>query len=82
MSQGLGLYVYYSKERALRKPNLLVGDAFYVVEEGSFLIYSEAGSELARVSKGSCFGELALLRQVLPNPLPCSSPTEAGFAPL
>ncbi len=44
------------------------GDTFYVVEDGSFLIYNEAGSELARVGKGSCFGELALLRQVFSSP--------------
>ena len=43
------------------------GDTFYVVEDGSFLIYNEAGSELARVAKGSCFGELAL-RQVFSSP--------------
>ena len=37
---------------------------FYVIEDGSFTIYSERdGAELARVGKGSCFGELALLRQ-------------------
>lgn len=36
---------------------------FYVIEEGSFTIYDEHGAELARIGKGSCFGELALLRQ-------------------
>ena len=45
------------------------GDRFYVIEDGTFLVYNAAGEELARVSKGSCFGELALLRQVRP----CSS---------
>ena len=40
-----------------------------MIEDGTFLIYNGAGEELARVSKGSCFGELALLRQVCP----CSS---------
>lgn len=40
------------------------GDTFYVIEDGTFLIYNDAGQELARVSKGSCFGELALLNQV------------------
>lgn len=40
------------------------GDVFYVVEEGSFTIYDDDENELARVGKGSCFGELALLRQV------------------
>lgn len=45
-----------------------VGDSFYVVEEGSFLIHNEAGSELAKIGKGSCFGELALLRQVVFQP--------------
>ena len=37
---------------------------FYVVEEGNFTIYDDDENELARVGKGSCFGELALLRQV------------------
>ena len=37
---------------------------FYVVEEGSFTIYDDDENELARVGKGTCFGELALLRQV------------------
>lgn len=40
---------------------------FYVVEEGSFTIYDDDENELARVGKGSCFGELALLRQVKPQ---------------
>lgn len=40
------------------------GDVFYVVEEGSFTIFDDDENELARVGKGSCFGELALLRQV------------------
>jgi len=40
------------------------GDVFYVVEEGNFTIYDDDENELARVGKGSCFGELALLRQV------------------
>lgn len=35
-----------------------------MVEEGSFTIYDDDENELARVGKGSCFGELALLRQV------------------
>ena len=40
------------------------GDMFYVIEDGSFIIYNERdGAELAQVGKGSCFGELALLRQ-------------------
>ncbi|KAL0041624.1 hypothetical protein WJX79_009879 [Trebouxia sp. C0005] len=39
------------------------GDVFYVVEEGNFTIYDDDENELARVGKGSCFGELALLRQ-------------------
>lgn len=34
-----------------------------MIEDGTFLIHSDLGEELARVSKGSCFGELALLRQ-------------------
>ena len=40
------------------------GDVFYVVEEGNFTIYDDDENELARVGKGTCFGELALLRQV------------------
>lgn len=40
---------------------------FYVVEEGSFTICDDDENELARVGKGSCFGELALLRQVRPH---------------
>ena len=35
-----------------------------MVEEGSFTIFDDDENELARVGKGSCFGELALLRQV------------------
>ena len=42
----------------------LAGDVFYVIEDGTFTIFKVEGQELARVSKGSCFGELALLRQV------------------
>ena len=41
------------------------GDVFYVIEEGTFTIFDNSGQELARVGKGSCFGELALLREVL-----------------
>ena len=37
---------------------------FYVIQEGNFTIYNDQGQELARVGKGSCFGELALLRKV------------------
>jgi CRP-like cAMP-binding protein len=40
------------------------GDVFYVIEEGTFTIFDNAGAELARIGKGSCFGELALLREV------------------
>lgn len=36
---------------------------FYVIEEGTFTIFDNSGRELARVSKGSCFGELALMHQ-------------------
>lgn len=36
---------------------------FYVIEEGTFTIYDNLDAELARIGKGSCFGELALLRQ-------------------
>ncbi len=42
----------------------VTGDVFYVIEEGTFTIFDNSGRELARVSKGSCFGELALLHQV------------------
>jgi len=38
-----------------------IGDTFYVVEDGELRIYDEHGTEYARVFKGSCFGELALL---------------------
>lgn len=44
--------------------HVVAGDVFYVVEEGSFIIFDDDENELARVGKGSCFGELALLRQV------------------
>ena len=43
------------------------GDMFYVIEEGSFTVFNEAQQELARITKGSCFGELALLRQACPT---------------
>ena len=43
---------------------MTTGDVFYVIEEGTFTIFDNSGRELARVSKGSCFGELALLHQV------------------
>ena len=47
------------------------GDMFYVIEDGSFTIYNERdGAELAGVGKGSCFGELALLRQASQGPAP------------
>ena len=39
------------------------GDTFYVIEEGTFTVFDDTRGELARISKGSCFGELALLRQ-------------------
>ena len=52
---------------------LYTGDVFYVVEEGSCTIYDDDENELARVGKGSCFGELALLRQVRP----ASPPSQA-----
>lgn len=42
------------------------GDVFYVIEEGTFTIFDNSGQELARVGKGSCFGELALLREACP----------------
>ena len=43
--------------------SLCPGDVFYVIEEGTFTIFDNSGRELARVSKGSCFGELALMHQ-------------------
>ena len=39
------------------------GDVFYIIEEGTFSIFDDKKTELARVGKGSCFGELALLKQ-------------------
>lgn len=39
------------------------GDTFYIIEEGTFSIFDDKKIELARVGKGSCFGELALLKQ-------------------
>ena len=47
---------------------MTAGDVFYVIEEGTFTIFDNSGRELARVSKGSCFGELALLHQVRTRP--------------
>ena len=45
-----------------------------MIEEGTFTIFDNSGQELARVGKGSCFGELALLREVRPlTPLPYTS---------
>mmetsp|Transcript_23756 Transcript_23756/g.77245 ORF Transcript_23756/g.77245 Transcript_23756/m.77245 type:complete len:910 (-) Transcript_23756:1251-3980(-) len=38
------------------------GDTFYIVEEGQLIVIGGSGMELAKLSKGSCFGELALLR--------------------
>lgn len=38
------------------------GDTFYIIEEGTFSCYRNDGTKLALVDKGSCFGELALLR--------------------
>ena len=49
---------------------MTTGDVFYVIEEGTFTIFDNSGRELARVSKGSCFGELALLHQVHTRPAP------------
>jgi hypothetical protein len=52
---------------------LFPGDVFYVIEEGTFTIFDNSGKELARVSKGSCFGELALMHQAssLIHLIPC-----------
>ena len=44
------------------------GDTFYVIEDGTFVVFNKSGAELARVGKGSCFGELALLNQVSSHP--------------
>jgi signal-transduction protein with cAMP-binding, CBS, and nucleotidyltransferase domain len=38
------------------------GDCFYIIEDGTFSCYRDDGTKLALVDKGSCFGELALLR--------------------
>ncbi len=57
-----------------RMGSLWAGDVFYVIEEGTFTIFKTEGQELARVSKGSCFGELALLRQVHYPPPPPPPP--------
>lgn len=38
-------------------------DAFYVVEDGEFVIFDDDATEFVRLFKGSCFGELALLRE-------------------
>ena len=34
-----------------------------MIEEGTFTVFDDSLGELARISRGSCFGELALLRQ-------------------
>jgi len=39
------------------------GDEFFIIEEGMFSIFDDNKTELARVGKGSCFGELALLKR-------------------
>ncbi|MEW5303042.1 MAG: hypothetical protein WDW36_005773 [Sanguina aurantia] len=39
------------------------GDMFYIIQKGSFSVFDETGIELALLSDGSCFGELALLKQ-------------------
>ena len=39
------------------------GDKFYVIEDGVFSCFDDGGREVARVGRGSCFGELALLRR-------------------
>ncbi len=52
---------------------MCAGDVFYVIEEGTFTIFDNTGRELARVTKGSCFGELALMHQagtLLPSNVP------------
>ena len=54
------------------------GDMFYVIEEGSFTVFNEQDQELARVGKGSCFGELALLRQVQPGQVYSLRPAKAA----
>jgi CRP-like cAMP-binding protein len=51
-----------------------------VIQDGTFTIYNDEGQELARVGKGSCFGELALLRKArdLPGPVPSAAGLRAG----
>ena len=53
------------------------GDTFYVIAEGAFSVFDNSNVELVRIGKGSCFGELALLRQVAPS---LSPTTQAHFA--
>lgn len=35
-----------------------------MISEGAFSVFDNKNQELVRIGKGSCFGELALLRQV------------------
>ncbi|KAF5835635.1 putative cGMP-dependent protein kinase [Dunaliella salina] len=37
------------------------GDAFYIIQDGTFTCFDGQGKELARIGSGSCFGERALL---------------------
>lgn len=57
---------------------MLAGDTFHVVAQGTFSVFDNDGQELVRLGKGSCFGEVALLRPVKTltlstrQPLPCA----------
>lgn len=40
-----------------------VGETFYVVQSGEFVVTDAEGQEIVKCTAGQCFGELALLRQ-------------------
>lgn len=39
------------------------GDKFYAIEVGVFSCFEDDGTEVARVGRGSCFGERALIKR-------------------
>eukprot|EP00210_Caulerpa_lentillifera_P000821 g794.t2 len=61
LSESLESQHFSKGELVLKKGD--PGDTFYIIEEGTFSIFDDKKIELARVGKGSCFGELALLKQ-------------------